>query len=293
MYMRSSISAQSCASVPPAPALMLTSAPLRSYGPDSMRANSILPTASSAAVSVAPASTAVASSLASSASSIRTPRVLEPPCSCASSRRPSTSAAPARAARPAPCRPSFQKSRRAVCSSSSAMRRRLPSMSKMPPENLQSALQLRQTFSQGADFHGGGSVDGARIAPRPLAVSEARRASSFPSGGRTSRRARGGTPRPRRSASSRPCAGTPSTRLRGGITVRGVTSAPAPTTEPRADDRVVEDRRLHADQAGVLDAAGVEHGAVADDAVGADVARAVVARRERPSRPGCWCARRP
>ena len=28
-------------------------------------------------------------------------------------------------------------------------------MSKMPPENFQSALQLRQTFSQGPDFHGG------------------------------------------------------------------------------------------------------------------------------------------
>jgi hypothetical protein len=73
MNMRISISAQSWDSVPPAPALMLTSAPLRSYGPDSMRANSILPTASSAAASVVPASTAVASSLASSASSIRTP----------------------------------------------------------------------------------------------------------------------------------------------------------------------------------------------------------------------------
>ena len=35
------------------------------------------------------------------------------------------------------------------------MRRRLPSMSKMPPENFQSALQLRQSFSQGPDFHGG------------------------------------------------------------------------------------------------------------------------------------------
>ncbi len=72
-YMRISISAQSWLSVPPAPALTLTSAPCRSYGPDSMRANSILETASSIAVRVAAASTAVASSLASSAMSISTP----------------------------------------------------------------------------------------------------------------------------------------------------------------------------------------------------------------------------
>ena len=34
------------------------------------------------------------------------------------------------------------------------MRRRLPAMSKMPPEDLQAALQLRQAFPQRTDFHG-------------------------------------------------------------------------------------------------------------------------------------------
>lgn len=36
------------------------------------------------------------------------------------------------------------------------MRLRLLSTSKMPPENLEPALQLRHAFSQGTDFHGGG-----------------------------------------------------------------------------------------------------------------------------------------
>src|ERR1700710_568533 len=48
----------------------------------------------------------------------------------------------------------FQKSGAAESASSSSMRRRLPSTSKMPPENGQPALQLGHAFSQGADFHG-------------------------------------------------------------------------------------------------------------------------------------------
>src|SRR4051794_41699771 len=68
----------------------------------------------------------------------------------------------------------FQKSGAVVCSSSSAMRRRLPAMSKMPPENFQSALQLRQTFSQGADFHGGKVEARRTIAPRSGARSAKR-----------------------------------------------------------------------------------------------------------------------
>jgi hypothetical protein len=39
--------------------------------------------------------------------------------------------------------------------SSAAIRARLPSMSKMPPENLEAIRQLRDAFSQGPDFHGG------------------------------------------------------------------------------------------------------------------------------------------
>jgi len=48
----------------------------------------------------------------------------------------------------------FQKSGAAARRSSSATRRRFPSMSKMPPENGQPALQLRHAFPEGADFHG-------------------------------------------------------------------------------------------------------------------------------------------
>ena len=73
-YMRSSISAQSCDSVPPAPALMLTSAPLpvvrpRQHARELHLADGLLDRRSASP----PASTAVASSLASSASSMSTP----------------------------------------------------------------------------------------------------------------------------------------------------------------------------------------------------------------------------
>jgi hypothetical protein len=49
---------------------------------------------------------------------------------------------------------SFQKSGWPASASSSAIFERLPATSKMPPENVQAALQLRDTFSQGPDFHG-------------------------------------------------------------------------------------------------------------------------------------------
>jgi hypothetical protein len=48
----------------------------------------------------------------------------------------------------------FQNSGDDAWSSSSAIRRRLPAMSKMPLERLQAALQLRQAFAQRTDFHG-------------------------------------------------------------------------------------------------------------------------------------------
>jgi len=49
---------------------------------------------------------------------------------------------------------SFQKSGWPASASSSAIFDRLPATSKMPPENVQAALQLGDTFSQGPDFHG-------------------------------------------------------------------------------------------------------------------------------------------
>jgi hypothetical protein len=49
---------------------------------------------------------------------------------------------------------SFQKSGWPATPSSSAIFERLPSMSKMPPENVEAALQLDETLSQGTDFHG-------------------------------------------------------------------------------------------------------------------------------------------
>jgi hypothetical protein len=50
---------------------------------------------------------------------------------------------------------SFQNSGADDWSASSSIRSRLPAMSKMPLESLQTALQLRQAVSQGADFHRG------------------------------------------------------------------------------------------------------------------------------------------
>jgi hypothetical protein len=49
---------------------------------------------------------------------------------------------------------SFQKSGWPASASSSAIFARLPATSKMPPENVQAALQLDDAFSQGTDFHG-------------------------------------------------------------------------------------------------------------------------------------------
>ena len=124
-----------------------------------MRANSILLTASSARSASSAASTAVASSLASSASSISTPasssrlalrleavdRRLEPRLLAQHA--------------PAPCRRRSRSPRRRSARPARLSAVFLPSMSKMPPENLQSALQLRQAFSQGPDFHGGGGAE--------------------------------------------------------------------------------------------------------------------------------------
>src|SRR6188472_3917538 len=59
----------------------------------------------------------------------------------------------------------FQNSGADAWSSSSAMRRRLPAMSKMPPENLQAALQLRHTFTQRTDLH-----DAEDSTPKPVLV---------------------------------------------------------------------------------------------------------------------------
>jgi len=49
---------------------------------------------------------------------------------------------------------SFQKSGWPASASSSAIFERLPATSKMPPENLEAALQLDDSISQGPDFHG-------------------------------------------------------------------------------------------------------------------------------------------
>jgi hypothetical protein len=49
---------------------------------------------------------------------------------------------------------SFQNDGSPASASSSAIFERLPATSKMPPENGQAALQLRNPFSQGTDFHG-------------------------------------------------------------------------------------------------------------------------------------------
>jgi hypothetical protein len=49
---------------------------------------------------------------------------------------------------------SLQKSGWPASASSSAIFDRLPATSKMPPENVQTAFQLDDAFSQGPDFHG-------------------------------------------------------------------------------------------------------------------------------------------
>ena len=105
----------------------------------------------------------------------------------------------------------------------------------MPPESDQPTLELVGALSQGTDFHG------ARRIAAAVRRREGRRAGSSPSGARISPPAPGGRPRPRRSSVRTTLAGAPSTRLRGGITVPGVTRAAAPTTDPCADHRVVQD----------------------------------------------------
>jgi hypothetical protein len=49
----------------------------------------------------------------------------------------------------------FQNPSALASASSAAICARLPSMSKMPPENLEAARELRDAFPQGPDFHGG------------------------------------------------------------------------------------------------------------------------------------------
>jgi hypothetical protein len=117
-----------------------------------MRANSILLTTSSAAAMVRVASAAVASSLASSARSTRM-RASSAVLSWASklsivafSRACSRRVAWAFSV-------ADQNSGVPASASSSAMRDLLPAMSKMPPENLQAALQLGDALADRTDFH--------------------------------------------------------------------------------------------------------------------------------------------
>jgi hypothetical protein len=49
---------------------------------------------------------------------------------------------------------SFQNEGWPASASSSAIFARLPATSKMPPENLETALQFRDPLAQGPDFHG-------------------------------------------------------------------------------------------------------------------------------------------
>jgi hypothetical protein len=49
---------------------------------------------------------------------------------------------------------SFQNEGSVESASSSAIFDRLPATSKMPPENLETALQLDDPVAQGPDFHG-------------------------------------------------------------------------------------------------------------------------------------------
>jgi hypothetical protein len=55
------------------------------------------------------------------------------------------------------------------------MRSFLPAMSKMPPENLQAALQLRQAFAQRTDFHGAESITPPRALRRAITADRAGR----------------------------------------------------------------------------------------------------------------------
>ena len=73
-YMRSSISAQSCDSVPPAPAWIATMALRSSYGPENVSSNSRSSSCDSSAAVSRSMSAAVASSSSASASSTRSSR---------------------------------------------------------------------------------------------------------------------------------------------------------------------------------------------------------------------------
>jgi hypothetical protein len=119
-----------------------------------MRATSCLLAHSSAAAMVRVASTAVASSLASSA---RSTRMRASSAALIWASKPSTVDLSRACSRSVVCALSaaVQNSGVPASASSSAMRSLLPAMSKMPPENLQAALQLGDALADRAQLHHG------------------------------------------------------------------------------------------------------------------------------------------
>src|SRR5262245_23106725 len=138
--MRRSICAQSAASMPPAPELIETMAGSGSFSPESMRRHSISASASSTTSPACSASFAVASSLASSARSMRT-RASSSARSCLAN----ASSVPFSSfcSRSTCCAASrfSQNDGSAALSSSSETRLFLPSMSKVPPELVELVLE--------------------------------------------------------------------------------------------------------------------------------------------------------
>ena len=135
-YIRNSISAQSCASVPPEPAWMSRNALEGSISPGNMRRNSRAPRRSSSAATSASTSATVAVSDSSSAIARRASASSSP-----ASRRsnPSTTSASRARSRPSACARSgsLQTSGNSSSrSTSSSFSRRVP-MSKIPPQGIE------------------------------------------------------------------------------------------------------------------------------------------------------------
>src|SRR6188508_3193453 len=163
-YMRSSICAQSCASVPPAPAWMSRNALCESISPRNMRLNSSLRTSTSSLPASRSISRAMPSSSSPSASSSSSLALATPPLALSMSTRSAV-----RRARSLPSSWAFSGFCQTVGSSSSRLtsssRSFFWSYSKKPPQGAHTLLQVFELTLQLADFDG----HGARILPeRPL-----------------------------------------------------------------------------------------------------------------------------
>src|SRR5882672_5591560 len=152
-YMRMSICAQSCASVPPAPAWMSRNALCASISPGNMRANSSFLSVDSRGARSFSTAARVPASPSSSASSVSAAASLSPPV-----RRSSVSTVCSRRARSRPnswaLSGLFQIAGSSSSRRTSSSRSFLASYSKVPPERHGTLFEVLQVALELGDFHG-------------------------------------------------------------------------------------------------------------------------------------------